>query len=56
MKRKSGYYRVKIMYERDWQIAQWVDFRECWLICGVAKEYSDYDMSDIDEEPINPQP
>ena len=51
MERLTGFYKV---YQpiRGWFIAEWRKDLLSWYITGREEEYSDYDFTEIDEEPI----
>lgn len=53
-KRQAGYYRVK--YDGQWTIGKYDSYYESFDIPETCYSYSDEELDQIDETPINPEP
>lgn len=46
-KRKSGYYWIMILNTGRWNIGEWINEIQSWVITGSEKEYFDSDLGQI---------
>ena len=47
MKRKSGYYWVKVYSFSEWEISSYNEYEEEWNVCGNTYPFTDIELYDI---------